>query len=199
MTMVDVERVHEWRGEDVLDADGQKVGRLHEVFYDPATGEPVLGSVRAGIFGRRSYLVPLADASAGRGYLRVAHSSALIKRAEGGRGADTLDARATREVSEVYGTAPISGELESRTLIERRRAEAEDARRHADELENAALERADEVKEAQARADRAARDADAAEREGESVRQAALEARQQADSVEAAERARRVPPTDPED
>jgi hypothetical protein len=197
--MVGVERVHEWRGEDVLDADGEKVGRLHEVFYDPATGEPVLGSVRAGIFGRRSYLVPLAEASAGRGYLRVAHSLASIKRAEGGRGAETLDPRATRVVSEVYGTAPISGELESRTLIERRRDEAEEARRRADELENAALDRADEVKEAQARADRAAKEADAAEREGESVRQEALEARQRADSAEAAERARRVPPTDSED
>jgi hypothetical protein len=196
--MVGVERVHEWRGEDVLDADGEKVGRLHEVFYDPASGEPVLGSVRAGVFGRRSYLVPLAEASAGRGYLRVAHSLASIKRAEGGRGAETLDARATRVVSDVYGTAPISGELESRTLIERRRDEAEEARRRADELENAALDRADAVKEAQARADRAAKEADAAEREGESVRQEALEARQQADSADAAERARRVPPADSE-
>ena len=192
--MVGVEKVYEWRGEDVFDTDGEKVGRLHEVFYDSATGEAVVGTVKAGFLGRRTYLVPLADASAGRGYLRLDQPLAHVRKAEGGRGAETLDATAKRTLSEAYGLGPFAGDLESHALVERRRAETEAARQRADELEAEALARADEVKEAHARADRAARDADMTEREGEAARRAALDARRDAEAAEADQRAREVRP-----
>ena len=188
--MVGVEQIHEWRGEDVYDTDGEKVGRLHEIFYDPQNGEPVLGAVRSGAFGRRSYLVPLADASAGRGYLRLSHSLEVIRGAQGGRRAETLEPKETRAAFEHFDMTPLDRTLESHTLVERRRAEVEEARQHADELEAEALKRADDVKDAHARADEAAREANAAEREGETARREALAARREAEEAEAAEGSR---------
>jgi hypothetical protein len=192
--MVDVERIHEWRGEDVFDAEGEKVGRLYEVFYDPSSGEAVLGSVRSGLLGRRCLLVPLSGASVGRGYLRVASSEAQIRQAEARRGDEVLSGPTLAAAADVYGLGlPPGGALESYTLIERRRAEAEEARRRADELEAQALRQADDVKEAHARAEQAARQADAAEREGEEARRTALEARREAEAADAAERMRPGP------
>ncbi len=39
--------------QDVLDSGGEKVGRLDEVYYDPATSEPVLLSVKHGLLARQ--------------------------------------------------------------------------------------------------------------------------------------------------
>lgn len=188
--MVDVERIHEWRGEDVYDERGEKVGRLYEVFYDRANDEAVLGLVRSGLLGRRCYLVPLGGASAGRGYLKVAYPAERIRQAKGDRSAETLEPSAVRAAGEVYGTQlAVSAPLESQALIERRQVELEEKRQRADELEAEALRRAEEVKQAHARADQAAREADAAAREGEDARRAALEARRQAETAQAGERA----------
>jgi len=192
--MVDVERIHEWRGEDVFDSEGEKVGRLHEVFYDSETGEAVLGSVRTGFLGRRAVLVPLGGATAGRGYLRVAHPQARIRETQAGRDAEVLGPEAVRGAAETFGVVlPVGGELESHTLIERRQAAAAEARQRADDLEAQALRQAEDVKAAHARAEEAARQADSAEREGEQARRAALEARRDAEAADAAERSRPGP------
>ena len=49
-----VERIESWSGQDVLESGGEKVGRLDEVYYDPATSEPVLLSVKHGLLVVRS-------------------------------------------------------------------------------------------------------------------------------------------------
>lgn len=192
--MVDVERIHEWRGEDVLDSDGEKVGRLYEVFYARGTEEPVFGSVRTGFMGRRCVLVPLAGATAGRGYLRVAHPVARVREVKTSRGAEVLSEDEVRAADEAYELRlPDEGPLESYSLLERRRAEAAEARRRADELEEESLRRAEDVKQAHARADAAAREADAAEHGVEEARRAALDARRAAESAEAAQRGENSP------
>jgi PRC-barrel domain len=76
---VDVEEVNEWRGQDVVDPDGQKVGRLEEIYYDRNTDAPGFACVATGLFGRRLSFVPLAGATMSRNHVRVAYPAAVIK------------------------------------------------------------------------------------------------------------------------
>jgi hypothetical protein len=183
--MPEVDRIDEWRGQAVHDADGERIGKLHEVYYDRNSGEPVLLSIKSGLLGRRATLVPVAGASVGRDYVRVAHGGEQLKRAQGKLPGDVIGADETSGVAGIYGLELSAGaELESASLIEQRRAAELEARRRADDLEQEAYEKADDVKEAHRRADEAARRAAEAEREGELARQAALEARRAAEPRE---------------
>jgi PRC-barrel domain len=66
-----VESIESWRGQDVLDNAGEKVGRLEEVYYDAAGDEPVLISIKRGRLGHQVKLAPLSDAAASRDYVRL--------------------------------------------------------------------------------------------------------------------------------
>jgi hypothetical protein len=69
---VAIEDIKEWRGQDILDPQGQKLGKLDEVYYDTETDAPAFGAVKSGLVGKHVTLVPLAGASAGQSYIRVA-------------------------------------------------------------------------------------------------------------------------------
>ena len=76
--MPTVEAIESWRGQDVLDIDGEKVGRLEEVYYDTAGREPVLVSIKRGRLGHQVKLVPLSDVAVSRDYLRLPFSGDQI-------------------------------------------------------------------------------------------------------------------------
>jgi sporulation protein YlmC with PRC-barrel domain len=76
---VQVERVEEWVGQEVVDPDGEKIGKLDDVFYDLQNDSPTLGAVKAGLIGRKVHVVPLAGASLGRDHVRVAFSAKAVK------------------------------------------------------------------------------------------------------------------------
>lgn len=46
--MADIENITGWRGKELLDRDGKKIGKLQDVYVyvDTDTGEPVFGSVQ---------------------------------------------------------------------------------------------------------------------------------------------------------
>jgi hypothetical protein len=66
-----VEDVKEWRGQDVLGSDGDKLGKLDEVYYDTESDAPAFGAVKSGLLGKKVTLVPLAGATVGQSHLRV--------------------------------------------------------------------------------------------------------------------------------
>jgi hypothetical protein len=74
-----VENLGAWRGQDVVDPDGEKIGSLEELFYDGETDTPAFIAVKSGLIAKHLTLVPLAGASVGRDYVRVAHSKAHVK------------------------------------------------------------------------------------------------------------------------
>jgi hypothetical protein len=74
-----IEDIKEWRGQDILDAQGEKLGKLDEVYYDTETDVPAFGAVKSGLVGKHITLVPLAGASAGQSYIRVATAKAQFK------------------------------------------------------------------------------------------------------------------------
>jgi sporulation protein YlmC with PRC-barrel domain len=60
--MRSLEDVQTWRGRKVVDADGDKIGTIQDVFLDRQTGEPEWATVKTGLFGLKSSFVPITDA-----------------------------------------------------------------------------------------------------------------------------------------
>ena len=70
-TAIAIEDVKEWRGEDIIDPQSEKLGKLEDVYYDTDTDAPAFAAVKSGLLGKHITLVPLAGATAGRSYVRV--------------------------------------------------------------------------------------------------------------------------------
>jgi hypothetical protein len=79
--MISVEDIKEWRGQDVVDLNGDKLGKLEEVFYDAETDEPAFGAIKSGVIGKHLTLVPLFRATVGQSHLRVAVGKDEFKKA----------------------------------------------------------------------------------------------------------------------
>ena len=62
--MTQTAEVAEWRSSTVVDGEGDKIGKLEEVYLDTDTGEPEWALVNTGLFGSKSTFIPLAGASA---------------------------------------------------------------------------------------------------------------------------------------
>jgi len=78
--MFEAEDIREWRGQDVVDTDGDKIGSLEAVYVDTVTDTPSFGTVRVGLpTQRRLVFVPLQDATVGPGYLKVAFDKKTVK------------------------------------------------------------------------------------------------------------------------
>jgi uncharacterized protein (TIGR02271 family) len=70
---------YDWRGREIVDADGDKVGTLEELFRDEDTEQPEWAVVSTGMFGTKLSFVPIQGAEpAGEG-VRVPFSKAQIK------------------------------------------------------------------------------------------------------------------------
>ena len=63
MTTTDFTNVQEWRGCTVTDRNGDKIGKLDEIYLDEQTGRPEWALVNTGLFGFRSTFVPLSGAT----------------------------------------------------------------------------------------------------------------------------------------
>ncbi len=78
MTM-SMETVAQWRGADVLDQDGDKVGTVEEIYLDQQTDQPEWALVKTGMFGNKSTFVPLTGANQDGDNLRVPFEKDTIK------------------------------------------------------------------------------------------------------------------------
>src|SRR5918998_6398908 len=79
--MIAVENITDWRGQDVVDSVGEKLGKLEHVYFDGETDSPTFLGVRSGTLSKSLTLVPLAEASVGRDYVRVNHAKSEVKKA----------------------------------------------------------------------------------------------------------------------
>jgi hypothetical protein len=72
--------IREWRGHDVVDAAGRKIGALEAVYVDTSTDQPAFATVTVGMPTRRRLaFVPLDQATAGPGYVRVGYDRKQVK------------------------------------------------------------------------------------------------------------------------
>ena len=80
--MLEIASIREWRGHDVVDPEGHKIGVLEAVYVDTSTDLPSFGTVQVGVPTRRRLVfVPLNQATVGPGYLKVAYDKRLVKNA----------------------------------------------------------------------------------------------------------------------
>ena len=71
--------VAEWRGSSAVDSDGVKIGAIEEIYMDSETGKPEWLAVKTGLLGMRLSFVPVAEASASGGEVRVPYDKAQVK------------------------------------------------------------------------------------------------------------------------
>jgi hypothetical protein len=77
--MFPAENLRDWRGEKVIDPDGDKIGDLEAVYVDTATDNPVFATVRVGMIGRHKLVfVPLDGATVLPRALRVRYDKKLV-------------------------------------------------------------------------------------------------------------------------
>ena len=79
--LIPVENIADWRGQDVVDPNGDKLGKLEDIYYDGETDQPAFAAVKTGLMSKSVTLVPLARASVGRDYLRVDRRKAVFRKA----------------------------------------------------------------------------------------------------------------------
>jgi alpha-D-ribose 1-methylphosphonate 5-triphosphate synthase subunit PhnG len=128
-----VESIESWRGQDVLDSAGEKVGRLEEVYSDAAGDEPVLISIKRGRLGHQVKLAPVSDAAVSREYVRLPFTGEQFAGAPDVTVGDKLTAEQCAAVLALFAVRQSSGPLVGASLLARRNDEAEQARRRADE------------------------------------------------------------------
>jgi hypothetical protein len=73
------ENIRDWRGHDVVDSTGDKVGSLEAIYFDTGTDEPAFASVKIGMVGRHKLaFVPLDGAEVSPSYVKVRPNKKLI-------------------------------------------------------------------------------------------------------------------------
>ena len=77
--VIPVENLADWKGQDVVDRAGEKLGTLEHVMYDGEVDEPAFAAVKSGTLGKRLTYVPLTGSRVSRRYLKVAGSKAGFK------------------------------------------------------------------------------------------------------------------------
>ncbi len=76
MSMTDITR---WKGLDVVDPTGDKIGEIEDIYLDEQTDQPEWLAVRTGLFGRRISFVPLAEAQPSGDSVAVPYTKAQVK------------------------------------------------------------------------------------------------------------------------
>jgi uncharacterized protein (TIGR02271 family) len=70
---------YEWRGRNVVDQEGAKVGRLEEIYLDQHTGRPEWLLIHTGLFGTKSSFAPLAGAQVDGEDVRIGYTKHEVK------------------------------------------------------------------------------------------------------------------------
>src|SRR5689334_1837928 len=73
--------IGEWQGKELVDRNGERIGKLEDVYVDVETDEPMFGTVKEGLIGRHLTFVPLVGVTIGPGSLQVTVSKEQVKRA----------------------------------------------------------------------------------------------------------------------
>jgi uncharacterized protein (TIGR02271 family) len=77
--MPTLQEVQTWRGKTAVDADGDKIGSIEDVYLDRQSGDPEWIAVKTGLFGSKVSFVPLRDAQISGDEVRIGHPKDLVK------------------------------------------------------------------------------------------------------------------------
>src|SRR4051794_21782244 len=78
--MIAAENIRDWRGHDVVDEEGHKIGTLESVYVDTVSDAPFFVTVTVGLPTRRRLVfAPLMGAMVGPGHLKLNYGKDLVK------------------------------------------------------------------------------------------------------------------------
>ena len=77
--MISTQDISSIIGSTAVDNDGDKLGKVGQVYLDDQTGSPEWATVSTGLFGNKETFVPLTDATVSGGTLRLPYEKAKVK------------------------------------------------------------------------------------------------------------------------
>jgi uncharacterized protein (TIGR02271 family) len=96
---------YQWHGRTMVGSDGEKIGKISEIYDDPQTGKPEWATVSSGLFGTKSNFVPLAGASPDGENVRAQVTKDQVKDAPGVEADGDLSEQEERRLFEYYNVA----------------------------------------------------------------------------------------------
>ena len=97
------ETMLQWRGHNVVDQSGEKIGKIDDIYLDEQTDKPEWALLNMGRFGGGSTLVPLAGAVAEGDEIRVAFDKDKVKGAPDVLADNELSQQEEQELYAYYG------------------------------------------------------------------------------------------------
>jgi uncharacterized protein (TIGR02271 family) len=97
------QNVTEWRGQSLLDSDGEKIGTIEEIYLDTDTEQPEWALVKTGMFGGKGTFVPLQQANPSGDGVQVPFEKAHVKDAPSIEPDGELSRSEERTLYEHYG------------------------------------------------------------------------------------------------
>jgi uncharacterized protein (TIGR02271 family) len=101
--MATLQDVETWRGRTLVDRDGDKIGKIEDVYLDRSSGEPEWVAVKTGLFGSNVSFVPIHDADTAGDDLRVAYEKDQVKDAPNINPDGELSPEEERRLYQHYG------------------------------------------------------------------------------------------------
>jgi sporulation protein YlmC with PRC-barrel domain len=103
MPLPDIDTALDWRGRDVIDRNGEKIGKFEELYLDEETSRPEWAAVATGLFGRKQTLIPLSEARLEGDVLQVPFEQDQVKDAPALDPDESLSADEERQLYSHYG------------------------------------------------------------------------------------------------
>jgi uncharacterized protein (TIGR02271 family) len=103
--MTEVTDAHELQGRTMVDREGDKIGKIDDVYEDRQSGRPEWALVNTGLFGSKKTFVPLHDAQPDGDDLRVPLEKARVKDAPSIEADGELSESEERELFTHYDVA----------------------------------------------------------------------------------------------
>lgn len=72
-------QIEQFIGRDAVDADGEKIGEISDVYVDDASGQPEWFAVNTGLFGMRSSFVPIEGSTSVGDEIQLAYTKDQVK------------------------------------------------------------------------------------------------------------------------
>jgi uncharacterized protein (TIGR02271 family) len=119
--MINANNVDGLIGATVIDSDGDKIGRVGQVYLDTDTGAPTWVSVRTGFFGMSESFVPIDQADQTGDELRVPYTKEFVKDAPRIDADGALEHSEENELFAYYGNDATRGVASDRGATDRDR------------------------------------------------------------------------------
>jgi uncharacterized protein (TIGR02271 family) len=113
--MINETQIQQVIGTTAVDADGDKIGKVSEIYLDDETGRPEWATVNTGLFGTKETFVPLAQADLSGDNLRLPYDKAKVKDAPKIDTDGHLSPQEEQELYRYYGLGSGQGAMTDTT------------------------------------------------------------------------------------